>query len=494
MAIRDFNAILSSNEKTCDLSSSKRCPLFGEFVDLANLHDLGFRGPPFTWYRGNLFKRLDCAMGNKAWIIYFPNSLIIHISKIKFDHRPILLNLNSDFALPRGRPFQLLAGWVEHPDFGDLVKDWWDFQGNMSIFLAKFTANLKDWNKTTYGHITSHKMNLMHKLLALQKQMDLSVGGEGRNIIDNIIITQEVIHSMKSCKSKKWMAIKIDLEKAYDRVRWDFIDTSLQAEDIPSYPRNVIVSAISNSTMQILWNGVPTSKFRSKYGLNGSLPIRIAKAMSSFLWKSLSKVWTFLCENLIWSVGDGNKILCWKDKWIPNVGPLINYLPACGNVNTDYLLNDLGTREANWNLNFLQVWLLEEIITRIMGIPSPHPTERHNRLSLRHTSTRAFSIENAYKLLNEYFWSSRNELWKRVWKIFGLQKVCFFFWTVLKQKLLTNVERVRRCLAVDSSCSICGRDFEDILHIIRDCTVAMEVWKQEEQLLEELYEMVLVIG
>lgn len=49
----------------------------------------------------------------------------------------------------------------------------------------------------------------------------------GRNIIDNIVIAQEVIHSMKSNKSKKWMAIKIDLEKANDRVRWDFIDASL---------------------------------------------------------------------------------------------------------------------------------------------------------------------------------------------------------------------------------------------------------------------------
>lgn len=41
----------------------------------------------------------------------------------------------------------------------------------------------------------------------------------GRNITDNIIIAQEVIHSMRSNqKNKKWMAIKIDLEKAYDRV------------------------------------------------------------------------------------------------------------------------------------------------------------------------------------------------------------------------------------------------------------------------------------
>ncbi|KAA3477067.1 reverse transcriptase [Gossypium australe] len=41
----------------------------------------------------------------------------------------------------------------------------------------------------------------------------------GRNTTDNIVIAQEVIHSIKSCKSRKWMAIKIDLEKAYDWVQ-----------------------------------------------------------------------------------------------------------------------------------------------------------------------------------------------------------------------------------------------------------------------------------
>ncbi|KAA3479141.1 Retrovirus-related Pol polyprotein LINE-1 [Gossypium australe] len=41
----------------------------------------------------------------------------------------------------------------------------------------------------------------------------------GRNIPDNVIIAQEVIHSMRSRKAgKNWMAIKLDLEKAYDRI------------------------------------------------------------------------------------------------------------------------------------------------------------------------------------------------------------------------------------------------------------------------------------
>ncbi|XP_040943158.1 uncharacterized protein [Gossypium hirsutum] len=63
MVIGDFNAILSSDEKKGGLSNGKRCPRFGNFVDLSNLHDLGFKGPPFTCYRGHLFERLDHALG-----------------------------------------------------------------------------------------------------------------------------------------------------------------------------------------------------------------------------------------------------------------------------------------------------------------------------------------------------------------------------------------------------------------------------------------------
>lgn len=38
----------------------------------------------------------------------------------------------------------------------------------------------------------------------------------GRSTIDNVLVTQEVNHSMRSNRRKpQWMAIKVDIEKAY---------------------------------------------------------------------------------------------------------------------------------------------------------------------------------------------------------------------------------------------------------------------------------------
>ncbi|KAA3465508.1 LINE-1 reverse transcriptase isogeny [Gossypium australe] len=96
----------------------------------------------------------------------------------------------------------------------------------------------------------------------------------GRNISDNIILAQEVIRSMRrKRKGKNWMAIKLDLEKAYSRVSWEFIATSLSAIGIPIFLQKVIMSAISSSSIQILWNGMLAHKFKPIRGICQGCPL-----------------------------------------------------------------------------------------------------------------------------------------------------------------------------------------------------------------------------
>lgn len=50
----------------------------------------------------------------------------------------------------------------------------------------------------------------------------------GRSTMDNIIIVQELIHTSNKKKGRKGgMIIKLDLAKAYDRIRWGFIQQIL---------------------------------------------------------------------------------------------------------------------------------------------------------------------------------------------------------------------------------------------------------------------------
>ncbi|GMI86798.1 hypothetical protein HRI_002349100 [Hibiscus trionum] len=90
----------------------------------------------------------------------------------------------------------------------------------------------------------------------------------GRNITDNIILAQEIIHSM-SIKSGKegFMAIKVDLEKAYDRLEWHFIEDTLREVGLPDKLTELIMMCVRTVSTQILWNGDVTESFRPSRGI-----------------------------------------------------------------------------------------------------------------------------------------------------------------------------------------------------------------------------------
>lgn len=51
----------------------------------------------------------------------------------------------------------------------------------------------------------------------------------GRSMVDNVINLQELLHSMSLLKGRKWyMVLKLDLEKAYDRMEWAFVKDTLE--------------------------------------------------------------------------------------------------------------------------------------------------------------------------------------------------------------------------------------------------------------------------
>ena len=96
----------------------------------------------------------------------------------------------------------------------------------------------------------------------------------GRQSADNILVAQEIIHSMRKKKGDTgFMAIKVDLEKAYDRLSWSFIQDTLRDVGIPENLVEVICWCITSSSMQILWNGGASSKFTPTHGIRQGDPI-----------------------------------------------------------------------------------------------------------------------------------------------------------------------------------------------------------------------------
>lgn len=96
----------------------------------------------------------------------------------------------------------------------------------------------------------------------------------GRQITDNIVIVQEVLHTMKRKQGQKgFMTLKIDFEKAYDRLKWSFIRDTLNEFNFPLIMNEVIMECISSPSMRILWNGEQTESFSPTRGIRQGDPL-----------------------------------------------------------------------------------------------------------------------------------------------------------------------------------------------------------------------------
>ena len=72
----------------------------------------------------------------------------------------------------------------------------------------------------------------------------------GRQSADNILVAQEVIHTMRIKKgSVGFMALKIDMEKAYDHINWKVMLDTLQEIGLPKNLVKVIWWCISSTNM-----------------------------------------------------------------------------------------------------------------------------------------------------------------------------------------------------------------------------------------------------
>lgn len=77
-----------------------------------------------------------------------------------------------------------------------------------------------------------------------------------RQIVDNIVTYQEALHSMRSKKGNVGhMVLKIDLEKAYDKLSWNFLQETLQEVGLSQQWVKNIMACVTTSRLVIIWNG-----------------------------------------------------------------------------------------------------------------------------------------------------------------------------------------------------------------------------------------------
>ncbi|RVX22326.1 LINE-1 reverse transcriptase-like [Vitis vinifera] len=94
----------------------------------------------------------------------------------------------------------------------------------------------------------------------------------GRQILDASLIANEVIDSWQKRK-EKGLICKLDIEKAYDSINWNFLMKVLQKMGFGNKWVGWMWSCVSSTKFSILVNGVPAGFFPSSRGLRQGDPL-----------------------------------------------------------------------------------------------------------------------------------------------------------------------------------------------------------------------------
>lgn len=107
----------------------------------------------------------------------------------------------------------------------------------------------------------------------------------GCQAFDNVVLCQEFVHSIRYTKAKRGsIIIKLDLEKAYDRLEWNFIESTLHDAALPSKLVSAIMRMVTTGSCRLIWNGKKTNVTKPTRGLRQGDPMSPNSSYS--VWRS----------------------------------------------------------------------------------------------------------------------------------------------------------------------------------------------------------------
>jgi hypothetical protein len=95
---------------------------------------------------------------------------------------------------------------------------------------------------------------------------------QGRNILDGVVVLHKAVHELHS-KKLNGVILKLDFEKAYDKVKWSFLQQTLRMKGFSKEWCALIHNFVSGGSVAIKVNDDVGRYFQTQKGLRQGDPL-----------------------------------------------------------------------------------------------------------------------------------------------------------------------------------------------------------------------------
>ncbi|XP_062014482.1 uncharacterized protein LOC133731021 [Rosa rugosa] len=119
--------------------------------------------------------------------------------------------------------------------------------------------------------LTNRLQPLMPDIITKEQSAFVS----GRQIQDNVIVAHEIYHHLKMLRtgSDFELGIKLDMNKAYDRLEWDFLEAVLYKLGCSPQWINLVMNCVRSVNISVLVNGKSSQRFCPTRGIRQGDPL-----------------------------------------------------------------------------------------------------------------------------------------------------------------------------------------------------------------------------